>query len=369
MENKIEVFYHNKKVGTIARLNDKYAFQYCEEWISEGFSISPFTLPLSNEVFIPSKMIFNGMFGVFADSLPDSWGKLLLDRYLKKQGIKSYDGLYMLACIGKHGMGALEYKPNFSKSNEKIINFDDYQKQADLILSDEKSSKIDIDFLYKNGGSSGGARPKALVNYNNEEWIIKFQSKYDIDNCGLCEYEYSLACKEIGINIPETKLFPSIYNSGYFGIKRFDRKNNEKVHMISASALLEADYRSPCLDYLDLFKLTKIITKDNKKDIEDLYLRMCFNVYAHNLDDHLKNFSYLYDENTNSYRLSPAYDMVFSNTYYMEHTTSINGKGKDISDEDLIKVGLESGLSKTFCVQKLDLVKKIVLNRLSKYLK
>jgi len=365
MANKIDVYYNKQLVGTIAKYNNKYLFQYDAEWLKNGFSISPFSLPLKDSLFIPNDMTFNGFFGVFADSLPDSWGNLLLDRYLHKKGIKDYDGLYRLACIGTGGSGALEYKPAKNFTIDEIIDFDKYQNEANLLFN---NAEVDIDLLYKYGGSSGGARPKALVKINDEEWIIKFQSKYDISNSGLCEYEYSLVCKEIGINIPETRLFESKINSGYFGIKRFDRKNNKKIHVISAAALLEADFNTPCADYMDLFKLTKIITKDYKKDVEELYLRMCFNVYAHNLDDHLKNFSYIYDEDTKSYRLSPAYDMTYSNTYYGEHTTSVNHKGKDIKIDDLVFVGMKFGLSKDYCITKANYIKDIVNTKLSKYL-
>ena len=367
MENKIEVYYKNRKVGTLAMLNKKYAFEYDEEWLKNGFSISPFSLPLKKGLFIPNDMTFKGFFGVFSDSLPDSWGNLLLDRYLHKNGIFEYDGLYRLMCIGKNGMGALEYVPEQSMVITELLDFDYYQKEADKILS--KSDDIDIDLLYRYGGSSGGARPKALIKYNNNEWIIKFQSRYDLEDIGVCEYDYACVCKEIGINIPKVKLFDSKICKGYFGIERFDRTDGEKIHMISASALLEADYNTPCADYLDLFKLTKILTNDNKKDLEDLYLRMCFNVYAHNLDDHLKNFSYLYDERTRMYRLSPAYDMIYSNTYYGEHTTSVNHKGKNITKDDLILVGTSSGLKKDYCILKAELVETIVKDKLSKYIK
>ena len=366
MENKVDVFYKGFKVGTIAKIKNKYAFEYSDEWILNGFSISPFSLPLKKGLFIPDNMNNKGFFGVFSDSLPDAWGNILLDRYLRKNGIKDYDGLYRLMSIGDSGMGALEYIPSNKNNFNSIIDFDVYQEEADKLLSN--STDYNIDLLYKFGGSSGGARPKALITLDGEEWIIKFQSRYDIDSSGLCEYEYGLACKEIGISIPEIKLFDSKINKGYFGIKRFDRNGKRKIHVISAAALLEADFNTPCADYLDLFKLTKIITKDNKKDIEELYLRMCFNVYAHNLDDHLKNFSYYYDEDKNNYRLSPAYDMTYSNTYYGEHTTSVNHKGKDIIIDDLVLVGTKSGLKKEFCISKANLVKEIVNKKLKKYL-
>ena len=252
MENKIDVYYRNRIVGTLAKYERKYVFQYNKEWLKDGFSISPFSLPLKPDLFIPKNNNFKGFFGVFSDSLPDSWGNLLLERFLKNQGITEYDGLYRLAVIGSNGMGALEYKPDFSKKAIKELpDFDDFQKQANDII--DGNNNVDINLLYRYGGSSGGARPKALIKYNNEEWIVKFQSKYDIPNSGLCEYEYALVCKELGMNMPNVHLFPSKKSKGYFAIQRFDRVNGEKIHMISAAALLEVDFNTSISDYLDLF--------------------------------------------------------------------------------------------------------------------
>ncbi|MBP5684167.1 MAG: type II toxin-antitoxin system HipA family toxin [Bacilli bacterium] len=364
--NKINVLYHDKKVGTIAFIDGKYCFQYADEWINNGFSISPLSLPLKKELFIPKKSYFDGLFGVFYDSLPDSWGRLLMNRYLKKKGIKNIDSLYMLSCVGKEGMGALEYIPSNNEEYNEVIDLDYYQDLANKVLDNEE---VDITTFYKLAGSSGGARPKLLANIDGVDWIIKFQSKYDIDNAGLVEYEYALACKKIGINMPNFKLFNSKTNKGYFGIERFDRVNSRKIHMISVSALLEVDFNTPSIDYNDLFKLTKFLTINNNEDINQLFYRMCFNVYAHNLDDHTKNFSYIYDENLKRYKLSPAYDMTFSNTYYGEHTTSVNNKGKDITDDDLLTVGIKAGIKKDEALKMLNKVTEVVNKDLIKYLK
>lgn len=363
---KLNVYFDNKIVGYLAKYENKYAFEYDSDWILNGFSISPFLLPLKSGVFIPKKMVFNGFFGVFADSMPDSWGSLLLDKYMKSKGLNYSDGLTRLSIIGNSGMGALEYYPNYKTNDNFNFNLDKYQAEANKILNKEESN---IDYLFKYGGSSGGARPKALIKIDGEDWIVKFESRYDFSDFGKCEYDYAKACEEIGINIPETKLLDSKINSGYFAIRRFDRINNKKIHMITAAALLEVDFRSPCLDYSELFKLTKIITKDNINDLKDLFLRMCFNVYAHNLDDHVKNFSYIYDTDSKTYRLSPAYDMTYSNTYYGEHTTSVNGKGIDITENDLIQVGMKVNLKLDFMKNAIELVKGIVNRRLKSYLK
>ena len=363
---KLNVYYDNQIVGYLAKYENKYAFEYDANWLLNGFSISPFSLPLKSGVFIPTENIFNGFFGVFADSMPDSWGNLLLDRYLKKEGIIHADGLTRLSIIGNTGMGALEYLPNYEMKEKFEFDLDRYQEEANKILNKEDSN---IDYLFKYGGSSGGARPKVLVKIDGVDWLVKFESRFDFHDFGLCEYEYAKACEEIGINIPEVRLFESKTNSGYFGIKRFDRLGDKKLHMITAAALLEVDFRSPCLDYSELFKLTKIITKDNMNDLKDLFLRMCFNVYAHNLDDHAKNFSYIYDVESKTYRLSPAYDMTYSNTYYGEHTTSINGKGINITENDLITVGKKVNLKLDFMQESIEKVKEVVERRLNKYLK
>ena len=99
--------------------------------------------------------------------------------------------------------------------------------------------------------------------------------------------------------------------------------------MLTAAALLELDFEQPSLDYHGLMKLTKILTEDNADDMENMFRRMCFNVFAHNRDDHSKNFTYLYDEVKDSWRLSPAYDLTYSNTYYGEHTTAVDGNGRN----------------------------------------
>ena len=109
-------------------------------------------------------------------------------------------------------------------------------------------------------------------------------------------------------------------------------------------------------------------TKNNVSDIEQLFRMMCFNVFAHNRDDHAKNFSYLYDETTHRFRLSPAYDLTYSTTYYGEHTTSINGNGANPTKNDLLQVGLKAGMNKNSCMQIIDEIEMIVKQELSKYL-
>lgn len=369
--NKVlNVFFKNIKVGTLAITKEKtVGFEYDDEWIKTGFSISPFSLPLKKQLFICNKPYFNGLFGVFADSLPDAWGNLLLNRMLKdnKIDIENMNILDRLAIVGSSGMGALEYKPSFNSNiiNENI-NLDKLAMECKKIL--ESSPCNSLEQLYFLGGSSGGARPKILVNFNNEDWIIKFNSHLDDQNSGKIEFDYYLCAKKCGIDMMDSKLFPSKTNSGYFGTKRFDRLNNNKQHMISVAALLELDFNTPSMDYHILMKLIKIITNNNYYDIRQMFKRMCFNVFAHNRDDHSKNFSFIYNEQEKTYRLSPAYDLIYSNTYFGEHTTTIDGNGKNPSEKELLKVGVSAGLSKKECLETLNNIKKIVFEDLNVYL-
>ena len=351
----LEEYYHGKSVGKLAEMPDKrIAFQYDIGWVRQEFPISPFSLPLKEDVFIPpnsSREVFNGLFGVFADSLPDSWGELLLDRYLESLGIKREDisTLDRLAYVGSSGMGALEYIP--SKEAELDIttaglDFDKVAKECKKILSSKTSDQLDL--LYKMAGSSGGTRPKILLSEEGKEYIIKFPAKKDPSISGKREYDYYITAGECGIVMSDSFLIPSAECEGYFKTERFDRKGNNKVFSITFAALLEADFRAPSCDYETYFRLVRVLTKDNRKDKEQLFKMMCFNILTHNLDDHTKNFSFTYT-NESGWRLAPAYDLTYSDTYWGEHTTSVNGKGKDISKDNLINIGMNAGLPKSFC--------------------
>ena len=127
---------------------------------------------------------------------------------------------------------------------------------------------------------------------------------------------------------------------------RFDRP---KVHMVSAAGLLEADPVRALTDYSELFRLTKLLTRDSSRETEQFYRRMCFNILTVNQDDHLKNFAFIFDDRSGFWKLSPAYDLTYCITAYGEHTTTVCGKGKNITPDDLIKLGKSAGLSKGKC--------------------
>ena len=360
----LDVYYKTRHVGTLAEMADKrIAFQYDREWIKNGFSISPLSLPLSNEVFVPnerSRDRFGGLFGVFSDSLPDSWGELLLDRYLGSIGInrKDVSTLDRLAYIGTSGMGALEYIPAKNIDYDVVgskLNFDEIAKECSALLSSNISDQIDV--LYKLGGSSGGTRPKVFLSEEGKEWIVKFPAEKDPGISGKREYDYSVCAKKCGITMTETQLVNSAVCEGYFKTERFDRQNGEKIFTTTFAGILEADFRAPSCDYETFMRLTRGLTKENHTDKEQMYKIMCFNVMTHNLDDHTKNFSFKYTEDL-GWRLAPAYDLTYSTTYWGEHTTSVNGKGTNILDEDLIHIGIVSGIKESICKEYLNEIKE-----------
>ena len=361
--NKLSVKYNGKLVGTLIDFgNKRIAFQYDDEWIRNGFSISPLSLPLGKEIYTNPDKTFDGLYGVFNDSLPDGWGILLVKRMLAKQGI-SYERLNMLtklSIISGDGLGALTYEPAFEETETGFdYDLDELAKQASIIL-EEKEEDVDLDKLFRLGGSSGGARPKAHLKINNEDWIVKFRSSYDPKTIATDEYNANNLAKQCGININEFDLFKGKSGTPYFGVKRFDRTDNKKVHMISLAAILETSHREYNLDYIHLFQVIEKICVD-KSDLYEAYKRMCFNVFYGNKDDHGKNFSFLYDDELKGYKLSPAYDIT-KTINMAEHSMTVNGNGKP-EELDLLKVAEYMKLSMSKCKQIIEEIKNVLKSK------
>ncbi len=345
----LDVSLDGQRVGTLARSRRSTTmFEYAPEWLSQGFSISPLSLPLRPGLFESTPDMPDSIFGIFRDSIPDDWGRLLQDRKLAGLGVRpgSLTSLVRLALVGQGGLGALEYAPEQSLQTENRLpsDWDALSQQCQAIMADEESEALDS--IYARGSSSGGARPKVMVELDGEPWIVKFPTTADGPQAGMREHNLAEVAKRCGIAMSKTKLIPSRLCAGYFATKRFDRYRDasgglRKIHMASAAALLEA---SPfdVLDYRDLMQLTLEVT-GSVADCEQLYRVMCLNVAVGNCDDHARNFSYLYEDGT--WRLAPAYDLTQDEGFFGEHATLVNGKGADITETDLVAVGLAGGLS------------------------
>ena len=341
MQNKMLVVkYHGMVVGRLALTPDNLmAFEYDTGWLQNGFSISPFKLPLEKRVFIAKRNPFDGVFGVFNDSLPDAWGQLLVNRELQRRGIapNSISVLDRLAIVGKNGPGALEYEPAEEISAEVAdIDLDVIAGQINNIINSGNMDDKITEELFRMGGSSGGTRPKIFKKIDGEDWIIKFKAKLDPDDIGRQEFNIMNLAQKAGLDVPAHKLF----NDKYFGVKRFDRKaDGEKVFMISASGLLDADYNQPVLDYSDLLALTAKLTR-NMVEVEKMFRLMVFNVFINNTDDHAKNFAFLYD---GDWHAAPAFDLT-QTVGTWEHATSVNGKGIDFTGADMLSLAYKVGI-------------------------
>ena len=372
---EIEVWFSNKaKIGTIKSNNQRpytTIFKYSDEWLKTGFPISPFSLPLEDKEFIANPFLFDGIFGVFADSLPDSWGRLLENEMLRSAGIDpgEIDPINRLSMIGELGMGALTYSPmlEFDIEGNNNIDLDKLSLACKEIITVDDSEYLDE--LYKLGGFLGGAKPKILIKVDEEEWIIKFPSLLDKPGIGKQEYDYSICAKNCGIDMPKTRLFSSEISKGYFGVRRFDRDmNNEGIHMITASALLEVSHKFPNLDYIDLLKLTKELTL-SEEETKKMFKLMCFNIFAHNRDDHSKNFSFIYNRKDDSWKVSPAYDLIYSNSSIgKEHATLVNGNSRNPGIKEILEVAKKVNLDIEYAQNIALDIKRVVERELKEYL-
>ena len=361
---KLKVFLNmygiRQEVGMLLQDKQRIFFEYSPDFQKSGIELSPFKLPLKAGVFEEKSRVFDGLFGLFNDSLPDGWGCLLLDRKLRKLG-KSYaeiTPLDRLSLIGANPMGALEYEPAAGDSDlYGDIELDSLSGEVDRILDGEES--LVLDELLKLNGSSGGARPKIVACVSSDRkqiihggksvpdgftpWIIKFSEKHDPQSSGELEYRYSLAAKAAGITMPETHLFSLKDGRGCFGVQRFDRTLKGKVHTHTACGLLHASHRFASRDYENLLKLTWILTR-NHADVVEMVRRMIFNIKSGNKDDHSKNFSFLLNSRY-QWQLAPAYDLTPSAGINGEQTCMVNGKGCNITDADLIKTAATANVS------------------------
>jgi serine/threonine-protein kinase HipA len=349
----------HRKIGRLALKDRRILFEYDPAFIDSGIEISPIKLPLKPGVFTCPDMIFDGLYGVFNDSLPDGWGRLLLDRTVEKHGInrRQLTALDRLAYVGLHGMGALSYEPDRSavKDDGSEIALDKLAEESAIVLAGENEEVFEE--LLRLNGSSAGARPKIVAQVSAdkkrivhgsqklqpgfEHWIIKFPSSQDKRDAGAVEYAYSLMAKDAGVDMPETHLFRA-KKGRYFGIQRFDRQGDQRIHMHSLSGLIHADHRNPSLDYDTILRVVFALTK-NIVEAEKAYALACFNVLAHNRDDHAKNFSFLLNER-NDWVFAPAYDLTFSYGPGGEQSTMVMGEGKKPGAEQLQALGKKHGL-------------------------
>ena len=354
---QLNVYGRSLDVGTLAWSRDERRayFQYHRSFLDAPLPLAPFKLAPADGVVAAPYAPFDGLHGLFNDSLPDGWGRLLLDRRLQKHGIdhRLPTPLDRLAFVGRRGMGALRYVPNglFGEHTDGDIDLDWAAAQADAVQAEV--DEADVDSLQEIQGGSAGARPKIMVGLKPdtgrvvadagenlprgfEHWLVKFKSNADPKEIGAEEYAYSAMAREAGVDVPVTRLMKGA-RASYFAVRRFDRTPDGSAHIQTASGLLEADHRTPQIDYETLLKVTRLLTKD-ERHVRQMFRRMTFNVLAHNRDDHSKNHAFFLAKDGN-WHPTPAYDLTLSEGPGGEHSLAVNGEGRRPTREDIRAVG------------------------------
>jgi serine/threonine-protein kinase HipA len=348
--------------GTLAWSKDERRayFEYHADFAAKHLNLSPFKLPVGEGAKAASNTPFAGLHGMFNDSLPDGWGRLLLDRRLQKLGydFRLLTPIDRLAYVGQTGMGALRYVPDNSlgKTDDDAIDLDWLAAQAEAVQGEV--DEADVDRLLEIQGGSAGVRPKVMIGVNGktgrivaddgtglpegfDAWLVKFKSNVDPSEIGKEEYAYSLMAKAAGVDMPPTKLIETKKGS-YFAAQRFDRTESGSVHVQTASGLLEADHRAPSIDYDTLLRATRLLTRD-ERHVRQMFVRMVFNVLARNRDDHAKNHAFLMAKD-GGWHPTPAYDLTLSEGPGGEHNLAVDGEGKNPTKKHILKVAEKASI-------------------------
>ncbi|MFC1520490.1 type II toxin-antitoxin system HipA family toxin [Pseudomonadota bacterium] len=328
-------------VGSLAENRTGTYFQFDERYLAQhSASIAPFNIKADLTLQKAPKQPHYGIHGVFGDSLPDGWGLHLMDRVFRQNGHNPQliTALQRLAYIGDQCLGALSYEPEIEllKSDSRDVELITLAQEAVKEFEGTESRLIEH---LMNAAGSGGARPKLNVtktrdghfstheNAIGEKLIVKLTSeKFDLKHSeSLVEYAYMQMASDLGIDTPKFELIEAGGGRMWLQQTRFDCTPKGKRHMISACGLLDAPFREPSLDYVDLVKATRMLC--GVGEARKLVKRALFNFITVNQDDHSKNFAFLADDD-DQWQLSPFYDIVYSPSPYKEHMTSFNGNGR-----------------------------------------
>lgn len=345
---------HNVGTLYLSEKMGRHAFSYNKDFISKALEISPFRVPLGNDTYTAERNAdLYDLHGVFADSLPDEWGKKVQDVEFQKIGMHEVTTVDRLAFVGGYGIGALKYEPSqeFERGFD-IVTLAGLRKATQQILSGEVDDVTSQ--LLRSGGSAGGARPKFLVDLNLKNLstirystgkpdgdmfpvIIKVPGRRD-DQYQRIEYCYSLLGRNAGLNVPDTYLLIGNRSKlSSFAIKRFDiNGNGERLHTHTFAGLLGLNFREANVDYSELLRVTGDLTRDHREVVE-VFRRMVFNYLGCNKDDHAKNFSFVMNK-SGQWFLSPAYDIGYSSGENGLHAMAINGLRRNVTLKDFEKI-------------------------------
>lgn len=346
-------------VGVLAQNKQGVFFQYKSEYL-ERFgrtgNLSPYKLKMDASLQPAPKLPHFGLPGVFADSLPDGWGRLLQDRVFRQQGLPlaQITAMDRLAFVGDRGMGALSYQPDHSiEESIELLPLAELGMQAQAVFDGQTDEVLQALVA---AGSSGGARPKAQLFFapndfqhcrtraqeNDEAWLVKFTSTHFLlgHEEGMCEAAYLQLAQQLALQPPQWRLLEAGARR-WLALKRFDVCGRGRQHLASACALLDADFRQPSLDYHDLIKMTgQLCSSPQAATLQ--FRRAVFNLLASNQDDHSKNWAFLLGDD-GQWQPAPFYDVTFSPHPYNEHATAFGGFGKQPSLRAMQKLAASAG--------------------------
>jgi serine/threonine-protein kinase HipA len=361
-----------------SRGKEVFSFEYSKEWLSTD----------SRYVIDPDMQLYAGRyfprddkpnFGVFLDSSPDRWGRVLMDRreaVLAKQEDRKRNNLlesdYLLGVYDGHRMGGLRFKQaeggNFlnDDKNMAVPPWTSLREleQASIKFEEDNTDDVEylkwINLLIAPGSSLGGARPKASVlDTNNHLWIAKFPSIKDTKNVGAWEMVANILAKDAGLNIAdgEIRKFSKKYHT--FLTKRFDRNDKgERIHFTSAMTMLghkDGAGGDTGVSYLELVEFLARYGSNVNADLEELWRRIVFSICIKNTDDHLRNHGFLLTDV--GWKLSPAYD-INPNEYGTGLGLNISESDNSLEIDLALSVTEYFRLDKTRAMQIVETIKK-----------
>jgi serine/threonine-protein kinase HipA len=343
-------------LGLLADDGATLLFEYTPEALAQGLECSPLHLKLRAAAYGDFPAYLHRLPGLIADSLPDGWGLLLMDRLFRQQGLRHPGPLDRLAFIGDRAMGALCFAPaSGPDAREPDWNLRALARESHRALAGEAG--LALRELVLTGGSPQGARPKALVRYDartnrvgtrgdapGAPWLVKFPAQGEHKEVCAIEQMYAGLARDCGLEMPESAWFDLPPKLAAFGVARFDREQGMRVPVHSLAGLLHADFRLPgSVDYTALLRATRLLTRD-EREVEKAYARAVFNVLFHNRDDHPKNFAWRLGRDRR-WRLAPAFDLTFSAGPMGSHHMDVCGAGHAVERSHLLRLALEGGVA------------------------
>ncbi|EHZ7342984.1 TPA: type II toxin-antitoxin system HipA family toxin [Vibrio vulnificus] len=400
----ITITYQDDLVGAVSFDTEKGlgSFEYDPSFVKKGVELSPIKMPLSNRIYRFPELDFNtfkGLPGLIADSLPDDFGNAVLNAWVASQGRSPSDitPLQRLQYTGKRGIGALEYAPATklrSLNASQQVEIQSLVSIAQEILDSRGNFEVELKqngqddreammSLLSVGMSAGGARPKAVLAFNEDftqvrsgqtnvpsgftHYLMKFDGVSEHNKnqetfgdplgYGAIEFVYHLMANKCGVDMMPCRLLHE-GNRRHFITQRFDRIKNSKVHVQTLNGLAHIDYKKPgSFSYAELFGIARQL-KLSAVDAEQLFKRMTFNIIARNHDDHSKNFAFMLKQDRlkkDKWTLAPAYDLAYSykpgSKWVNSHWMSLNGKRDNFTRSDFYSL---EKLSPIFNKRKID---------------